>query len=93
MAIIKVKKVPKQEHKIDVDDILARFCYYYPQYTFKQAKQMPAIRIRKMLKSARAEHRANMYQFLYELVQTIPVANSKEHYNKMISRYEDLMNK
>lgn len=93
MAIIKVKKVPKTERKIDIDDILARFCYYFPQYTFKQAQKMPAMRIRKMLKSARAEHRANMYEFLFELVQTIPVMNSQEHYNKMLNKYEDLITK
>lgn len=78
---------------MDVEDVLARFCYYFPQYTYQKARRLPAVRVRKMLRSARNEHDKNMAAFLYELVQCLPVINSKEHYNAMLKKYDEIMRK
>ncbi|MCZ2140813.1 MAG: hypothetical protein LC096_05410 [Bacteroidia bacterium] len=48
---IKIQKVPTK--KVSIDDVLAIFCYKYPQYTFKQAENMPFKRIMQMLKVAK----------------------------------------
>jgi hypothetical protein len=59
MAVIKLKKIPKKEETID--DILARFCYHFPQYKYHEAKKMPFFRIKQMLSVAIKEDAKKMY--------------------------------
>ena len=53
MATIKAQRIPKP--KGSPDDLLALFIFYFPQYTLKQAKKMPNVRLRKMLKVVKKE--------------------------------------
>lgn len=53
MAVIQVSKIPQKE--IKAEDLIASFCYHFPQYTFKQAQQMSFRRIKQMLRVARKE--------------------------------------
>lgn len=56
MAVIKVKKIPKESGEAEsADDIIARFCFLFPQYTFKQASDLPYKRVRQMLRAAKRE--------------------------------------
>ena len=72
MAIIKAQKVPK---KVDsAEDILARFCYYYKQYTLNQAKGMPYKRITQMLKVADREQAT----FLANLTNVVASPHTKK---------------
>ncbi len=48
---IRAQKIPPR--KISVEDVLATFCYKYPQYTFAQAEKLPYKRIVQMLKISR----------------------------------------
>lgn len=60
--IIKAQKiVEKQEAG---EDILARFCYLYPSYTYIEAKKLPYKRILKMIKIARKEQAYEWYNLL-----------------------------
>ncbi len=61
--IIKAQKVTKDIKNEAGEDILARFCYFYP-YTYEEAKRMPYRRILKMLKVARKEQAYEWYNLL-----------------------------
>lgn len=62
MATVKVQKIPKKKN--NPLDLVATFCYHFPQYTFAQARKMPYIRIRHMLKIANKEHAKRMIDLL-----------------------------
>jgi hypothetical protein len=53
MPEIRVKKAPRRG--VDPDEILYRFCYLFPQYTYKQAAELPYKRVKGMLIAAERE--------------------------------------
>lgn len=66
--VIKVQKIPKPEAELNPDDLLASFCYYFPQYTFDQARKLPYKRIKKMLRVVRKEQAKHMLDLLEVVV-------------------------
>lgn len=65
MNVIEVQKVPVSQKKESSDDILAQFCYYYPQYKFHEAKKLPIKRVVQMLRIANrelAKHYSNLLE-------------------------------
>lgn len=69
---IKTQKVPTK--KISVDDVLATFCYKFPQYTFKQAENMPFKRVLQMLKVSKKIDAEKMI----ELVKIVSAPHTKK---------------
>lgn len=63
MPTVKVKRIPRSGKEISTEDVLAQFCYYFPQYTFVQARKLPAKRIKQMLRVVDREEAKRMYQF------------------------------
>ena len=61
--IIKAQKTTV-ETKEAGEDVLARFCYLYPSYTFLEARKLPYKRVLKMLKVARKEQAYEWYNLL-----------------------------
>ena len=59
MSVIKTQKINKKEES--TEDTLARFCYYFPQYQYHEAKILPNVRIRKLLRVAEKEKAKMMY--------------------------------
>lgn len=60
MAVIKAQKIPRSKNK--EEDIIAQFCYHYPQYTYHFAyKHLSLRRIIKMLNVARREQALMLY--------------------------------
>ncbi|MFA9228760.1 MAG: hypothetical protein ACEQR7_10090 [Agathobacter rectalis] len=58
-----------------MEDIIARFCYYYPQYTYHFAyKNLPFKRIVKMLSVARKEQAL----MLYNITRAIAAPHTKK---------------
>lgn len=90
MAVIKLQRVPKSEKKERfIEDLLATFCYYFPQYKYSEAKKMPFVRIRRMLKVANREQALFMAQLVS--IAAAPhtpkgsgVKRLLDHYNKLI---------
>lgn len=73
MVVVKAQKIPRKEES--ADDLIARFCYYYPQYTFSKAKkQVPLKRIIQMLNVARKEQAL----FLYNITEAIAAPHTKK---------------
>lgn len=90
MNEISVQKIPKRElSSADYEDLLARFCFKFPQYTYKQAKDMPYIRIVKMLKAAERVRAKEMI----ELANIIagPHTKNGEGTKKMIEYYQSIL--
>lgn len=74
MTVVKVQKEPKR--LIDqnaIEDMIAIFCYHFPQYTFYEARKLPAKRVNQMLKVARREYAQRMY----DLMQIVSAPHSK----------------
>lgn len=88
MTVIKAQKVPKkQDHP---DDLIARFCYYYPQYTFSKAKkQVPLKRIVQMLNVARKEQAL----FLYNITEAIAAPHTKkgQGVTSLLNRFKKIL--
>ncbi len=73
MVVIKAQKIPRKQHEIE--DIIAKFCYYYPQYTYHYAyKYLPLKRIEKMLNVARKEQAL----MLYNITRAIAAPHTKK---------------
>jgi hypothetical protein len=85
MAVLKAQKVPKKQVK--VDNILARFCFYFPQYTFAQARKLPYKRVIQLLQAVDREHAKNMI----DLVRIVAGPHSKDKgvMNKLLSEFKD----
>lgn len=86
--IIKSKKVPKSKSNGNaVDDLIARFCYHFPQYTYLEAKTLPYKRIIQMLKIQRKEEARMMYQ----LCQIVIAPHTKNGHKDILKYYKDII--
>lgn len=85
MKVIKTQSVPRNSSKISVEDVLAEFCFYFPQYKFSEARLMPVKRVRQMLKIAKREKS----KFYYELTQIAAAPHTKKGsgYKKILEKY------
>ena len=84
MAVIKAQQVPKR-HK-SPGDLLAEFCFYFPQYKYHEARKLPAKRVLKMLDIA---YRENAKKY-FELTQISSAPHTKKGagVKKLLDRYK-----
>jgi hypothetical protein len=87
MPVIKAQKIPKEV--IAPEDILARFCYYFPQYTFAMAKRMPYKRIGQMMSIVRKEQALNYLQLTR--IASAPHTSKGSGVKKLIQSYQDIL--
>lgn len=64
--VVTVQKLPEPEidPNREVEDLLASFCYHFPQYPYHIAKKLSFSRVKRMLKVAQREHAKNMIDLL-----------------------------
>ena len=88
---IVVKRVPDSAPKQQAAslDTLAEFCYYYPAYTFKAARQLPYPHVRRLLRRAR-QLQAAKYHNLLQIVAA-PYSKNESQVSNLLKHYEDLM--
>jgi hypothetical protein len=84
MAVIRAQKVPKKI--LSPEDTLAKFCYYFPQYTYENARKLPYKRIVKMLEVA-AKEQASVFHQLTQIVAA-PHTKRGSGVNKLLKHYE-----
>lgn len=89
MAVIKVQKVTSSIKEPSVEDVLARFCYHYPQYTLRQAKDLPLKRIIQMLKVVRQEQAKEWYNLARAI--GAPHAKDKGTLNKLLNEFKEII--
>ena len=87
MPVIKAQQIPKKAES--AEDTLARFCFYFQQYTYSEARQLPFVRVFKMLKVATRERARQMY----ELTQVVsaPHNDKGNGVQKMLNYFYNLM--
>lgn len=92
MPVVKVQKIPRtvkvNKYK-EWEDTIATFCYFYPQYTFAQARKLSERRIKQMLRIARIENAKKMYDFM----QIIASQHTKKlkGVDKILKHYKDII--
>lgn len=52
---VEVAKLPSNKEGINALRLLARLCYYYPQYTLAEARSLPYKHVMLLLKEARVQ--------------------------------------
>lgn len=62
MVVVKVQKIPKKS--LSHEELLMRFCFLYQQYTYEEAKKLPARRVSRMVTVARQENARTMYNIV-----------------------------
>lgn len=87
---VSIKKLPGnyQTNKIDAREILAEVCYYYPQYTLKEAGRLSYRDVQLLLRTARKQQA--IYYYNMTQIAAAPhtkkgegVSNLSEHFNKL----------
>lgn len=90
MAIVEVKQVPKTKRSGSTTlRMLARLCFYYPQFTFNQARTMPAKRVNLLLEEAyriEAERMAQLVQ-----IAAAPHTDKGKGVKKLTNHYQRIV--
>lgn len=91
MAEIKVQKISQKAPKTTPDDVIALFCYYFPQYKYHEARKLPFKRVHQMLKVAGKEKAKNMLGFMQIIAaphtkKMKGIQNLIEHYKSIIEK-------
>lgn len=84
---IKAQSIPKT--KIDLEEILSQFCYYYQQYKYHEARRIPVRRLIRMLKTARKEQ-AKEYFHLTKIV-CAPHTKNGSGVKQCLAEYQKLI--
>jgi len=87
MVKVSVQKLPKKQ--IDEEDFLARFCFYFPQYTFAQARLLPFKRVQQMLTVALKEEARKMHDLT--IIVAAPYSKKGQQVKKMLEYYKNIM--
>lgn len=61
MPVFSLKRPKKSNTAWSEENLWARFCYYFPQYTFNEAKKLPFKRIMQMLSVVDKERALDAY--------------------------------
>lgn len=88
MPIIKAAKIPTKTES--AEDFLSRFCFYYPRYSYNQAKRMPVKRIKEMLKIVEKEQAKFMLNLLS--IVTAPKTKKGKGVGKLQSYFKNIIN-
>lgn len=88
MPVLKAQKIPKKQ--LSSGYILARFCYYFPQYTFEQARRLPYKRVGQLLKAVDREYARKMIDLL-NIVASPHTKNPKEAIGNLRDIFEQMM--
>lgn len=79
-----------RKEEVSKREVWASICYYYPQYTLKEASLLPSRDIKLLLKTARRLEAARMR----DLVQVVAAPHTKkgEGVKKLLSYFEKEIN-
>lgn len=88
MAIIKPQQITSTKEKSSKRQLYATVCYFYPQYTLQQVRDMPNRDVRLLLETAYKVQAKDMYS-LTQIVAAPHTAGGKsvgkllEHFKKI----------
>lgn len=84
MNRVEVAKIPIK--RVQPLEILAEFCYFYPQYTLAEARELPEVHVRTLLNKAQQIRAAN-YMTLTQIAAA-PHSDKGKAVGKLISHFE-----
>lgn len=87
MATIKAAKIPTKN--IKAEEVIAEFCFYFPQYKFHEARKLPYKRIVQMLKAAN-KAKAREYHHLTQIVSA-PHSEKGKGVKKLLAEYDKII--
>ena len=87
---IRVKKVVVKAPKLNVDELLARLCYYYPQYTFREAKELPYKHVQLLLRVAKKQQAIQLYNLTQ--IAAAPHTKKGEGVKKLSEHFKGIAN-
>lgn len=85
--IIKAQKVPKKTES--AENIIARFCCYFPQYKFHEARKLPFVRIKMMIRTWEKEYARRMIDLVE--ISSAPHTKKGSGVRKVIERYKAIL--
>lgn len=86
--VVRVKKVPRK--KENPEDIIATFCYYFPQYKYHEAKKLPYRRIKQMLRVAKKETARQNY-YLTRIISAPHAKNASSAIKKLLEDFSGII--
>ena len=88
---IEVAKPQRGSEAGKVEDLLATLCYFYPQYTFKQARSLPLKRVNQLLRVARQQEGIK-YKNLTQIAAA-PHSKKGEGVKKLMNHFDKIIKK
>lgn len=85
MATIQVKKLPGKTK--NARQLLAELCYYYPQYTYAEARLLPAKDVSLLLSTAQKIKAAEMFELTN--IAAAPHTKKGEGVKQLLQKYKD----
>ena len=84
MARVRVQSVPTQAVSLNKREMYATLCYHFPQYTLKEASELPFRDVQLLIKTAKRIEGAK----LYHLTQIAAAPHTKKMVSvKKLSEY------
>ena len=85
--VIKAKRISSvQQDVYSPLKTLSVFCYLFPQYTLSEARKLPAVHVKMMLKEARKEQARNYLELLQ--ISAAPHTKKGEGVKTLSDRYK-----
>ena len=88
MPTLKAQKIPQKI--VSAEDVLSKFCYYFPRYTYNQARKVPYKRVRKMLSIAQKEEAQKMIYLTH--IVAAPHSKKGSGVKKLLEHFKEIIN-
>lgn len=90
---VSVKPVREQAASSDSEneevDLLTRVCYFYPQYTLEDAKQLASTQVEALLWQAEKQRATEMYHMT--LIAAAPYSKKGKMVKELLKKYEEII--
>lgn len=84
-------KEPKDEEAgVDVEDLLTRVCYFYPQYTLEEADRLTFDQVSALLMQAEKQRAIEFYN--HTLISAGPHSKKGKLVSKLVKQYRKIIN-
>jgi len=87
MAEIRVQKIPSPSRDLSKRELYATVCYFYPQYTLKDAAKLPARDVQLLLKVAMRQQSATYLNLTQ--IAAAPHTEKGEGVKNLIDLYKE----
>lgn len=90
VAARSIEEPKKGEDGVDVEDLLTRVCYFYPQYTLEDADKLTFDQVTALLLQAEKQRAIEFYN--QTLISAAPHTKKGKLVSKLIKQYRKIIN-